>query len=263
MVRIAASLAAAFVLAAPTVLAIPVPGNVGLATRELPESVDLLEREFDEVYDLDAREPILGFGKKSVGTAPHPKGHGLYRAKPLSERDEVEDIDFVAAREYVIEKLDELVARDEVEVEELAAREPTIGEWFKNLGAKIKNAGQTALNKIKGVFHRKKKDTKKETTEASEEPSARDFDDDLEDFIARDFEDVEELAVREPGIGEWFKNLGAKIKNAGQTALNKIKGVFHRKKKDNKETTEVTEEPAAREVDEELMDLFDREIDLE
>jgi DnaJ-domain-containing protein 1 len=345
MVRITTSLAAAFLLAAPAVLAIPVPVTnqldlPELVTRQLPEPIDFLEREFDEVYDLDAREPfsgrksvgtaphphgfglqraksltarddelearepVFGFGgpktsgtaphpkghglqraksltareeeldarepfsgRKSVGTAPHPQGFGLHRAKSLTGREE-EDVEFIAARDYVLEKLNEYAAREEVE--EIAAREPGFKEWIQNLGQKIKGAAQSVASKIKGAFTPKKKVDTKDAAEVPdarevdefEEVAAREFDDDLEEFAFRDFEDSDELTAREPGVKEWFQNLGQKIKGAAQSVASKIKGAFTRKKTTTTTTT-TSDEPEVREIDEELMDLLERELDLE
>lgn len=111
-----------------------------------------------------------------------------------------------------------------VDSQALVAREPSVSEWFKGLGAKIKGAFQTLGKKIRSIG--KKKKQKKSTPppveareqavvfaredaydlyvrELDDEIYVREFDND--DFEAREFDDEivarefdEELDAREP-----------------------------------------------------------------
>jgi hypothetical protein len=109
-----------------------------------------------------------------------------------------------------------------VESQELVAREPSVGDFFKGVGAKIKNAFQTLGKKIRSIGRRKQKkpvtpppvETRelgvvyaREDADAlyirglDDEIYAREFDDEFEarefedEFEAREFED--EFEARE------------------------------------------------------------------
>jgi hypothetical protein len=114
-----------------------------------------------------------------------------------------------------------------VETQELVARDPSIGDWFRGIGSKIRTAFQNLGKKIRSIGKKKKskkaKKVEKEETppvetrelvfaredsddlftrELDDEMYAREFDDDFEarefddEFEAREFDD--ELDAREP-----------------------------------------------------------------
>jgi hypothetical protein len=83
-----------------------------------------------------------------------------------------------------------------VETQELVARDPSVGEWFRGLGGKIRSAFQNLGKKIRSIGKRKSKKAKKaKKEEPKETPSTPVESRELKVIFAR--EDADDLYVRE------------------------------------------------------------------
>jgi len=177
-----------------------------------------------------------------------------------------------------------LGGREDIEdVEELSAREPFSGKGLSPVSGRrpssgglspIRGAGHIGSHRLSGSHsegHRVHSGEHRATglgrrptglglarsrrigvREDIEELMSRDLAD-FEEFSERDFEEIEELAARDPSVKEWFENMGKKIKHF----------FVGKKKPAAPAEAEAEAAVAARSVDDEMTDLFEREIDLD
>jgi len=144
------------------------------------EPIELSERDIEIMEELAARDPSFGSFFKGL-------------AKDVGK---VAGVVAPIATKFIREEPLELSARDIELLEELAARDPSFGSFFKGLAKDVgKVAGAVAPIATKFI---------------REEPL---------ELSARDMELLEELAARDPSFGSFIKGIGKDIgKVAGVVA---------------------------------------------
>jgi len=184
-----------------------IPQNNDQYRRELDDEFDL--REFDE--DMEAREPGFGglfkIGKTLAskgaklahkGGKHHPHGHGLQRAKSLSEYVPQQNSDPSQNQRREFDEEFDLREFDE----DMEAREPGFGGLFK-IGKTLASKGAKLARKggkhHKHHHHHKSQALSESMPQQNNDPSQnqqRDFDEemyerdfDLEDILERDYFD--------------------------------------------------------------------------
>ncbi|KAH9478707.1 hypothetical protein JR316_0009167 [Psilocybe cubensis] len=174
MVYISTVQATFLILAAASSLAAPIATDSSIQSRGVT---------------LEARTPNFGSFFRKVRKAATPS-----RIKKIAHIAEL------ALRENEDEQI---VTRRELEyLEDLVLREPSIGSFFRKVKNfftphnidKASNAAKEA-SKLAGMLKR----------EASEDLSARSLEAFVDQLTEREFEDIQELAAREPRFGSFFK----------------------------------------------------------
>jgi len=167
---------------------------------DIPEAY---ERSLEDSDELAARDPSFGSFFRKIRKVVNPSNiRKVASVASLAIRDEYPELS-----ERDLEYLDDLVARD-----------PSFGSFFK----KIKNffspknvdkASNTAKEASKLVGMLKREDIS--------DLSERGFDDeDVEELTARDFEIMDELVARDPSFGSFFRKVKkfANFKNIKKAA---------------------------------------------
>jgi len=186
MVQISNTVIVAFLLVAPS-LAIPVSKGQDFQIRE----ADITARDVEYLDDLAARDPSFGSFFRKVKNFFKPSRidkavNTVKEAEKLASMLKRDDsLDFFQ-RGFDQDDVEEFTARDLEELEELAARDPKFGSFFR----KIKHfANFSNLKKVASVAGLALRE------------------DDGEELTARDFEDLEELATRDPSFGSFFRKV--------------------------------------------------------
>jgi len=162
----------------------------------------------EEIADLLARDPSFGSFIKGIG----------------KDIGKVAGVVAPIATKFIREEPQELSARDIELLEELAARDPSFGSFFKGLAKDVgKVAGVVAPIATKFI---------------REEPL---------ELSARDIELLEELAARDPSFGSFFKGLAKDVgKVAGAVAPIATKFIREEPLELSARDMELLEELAAR-----------------
>lgn len=191
--------------------------------------------------ELDAREPFR-FGNIVKGVSRIAHNKGVRKAAHIASMFIREDTSEINARDLadVVQAFQDVSERD---LEELAIREPNFFKKFKHAFHKVANIGK----KVWGVAKNFIREEDDEGVFAREDLS------ELFAFSARDLEEMEELAAREPRFG-FLKKIGHAVRKVSRFAgpAARIASNFIREDGD---------ELFTREDMADLLDLSERELD--
>ncbi|KAF9528363.1 hypothetical protein CPB83DRAFT_854480 [Crepidotus variabilis] len=213
------------------------------AREDLLDLLDISERDFDELEELAARDPKFRFGKifkKIKGVVGKVAKFAGPAAKMASNFIREEDV-AVYAREDVSDFLD-LSERELDEMEELAARDPKFGKFFKKIkgfAGKVGRFAGPAANMASNFIRE----------EYDDEVFSREEMADMLDISERDLEEMEELAARDPKFGSFFKKIKGAFKKVAKFAapVMRVASNFIREESD-------LDEILARDYDFDLLD---------
>jgi len=175
MVQISNTLVVALLLVTPS-LSIPLSKEQDLPTRAV---------------EIAARDPSFGSFFRKVKNFFSPShiekaANTAKEASKLASMLKREDSSDLFERSLYLNDMEEFTARDLEDLEALAARDPSFGSFFR----KIKHFAN--FNNLK---------------KAASVASLVVREDDMEEFTARDLEDLEELAARDPKFGSFFRKI--------------------------------------------------------